>query len=64
MRSDGQPCRLHAWSCPVIMKTAPDRVAWTCAHCGSLAVTGVGERPQPSARPQTPQAGDAAAEVA
>jgi hypothetical protein len=47
---DGQTCRLHAWACPVIMKTDPDHVAWTCACCGALAVTAVGERPQGSER--------------
>lgn len=43
--SHGQACRIHAWVCPVIMKTDPDRVAWTCARCGAVCTKGIGERP-------------------
>jgi hypothetical protein len=45
MRHEGQPCRLHAWACPVIMKTDPEHAAWTCARCGALAIVPVGDRP-------------------
>ncbi len=33
------PCPPHDWRCPVIMKLDPDHVAWTCAHCGAMALT-------------------------
>jgi hypothetical protein len=29
----------HAWGCPKVPKLDPERVAWTCARCGSIAVT-------------------------
>jgi len=62
---DGQPCRMHAWACPVIMKTDPEHAAWTCARCGSLAVTPVGERPQPSGRAEAvPRARTASSKAA
>lgn len=32
--------RPHDWQCPVIMKTAPGCVAYTCAKCGAIAVLG------------------------
>jgi hypothetical protein len=35
----------HRWESPVIMKTQPDRVAYTCARCGAIGVPGVGEPP-------------------
>ncbi|HYB27237.1 MAG TPA: hypothetical protein VEF89_11530 [Solirubrobacteraceae bacterium] len=36
--SDGlRGCPPHTWGCPVIMKRDPDRVAWTCGHCGEIA---------------------------
>ena len=35
----------HIWACPVIMKTDPAHVAWTCARCGALAITPVGDAP-------------------
>jgi len=25
--------------CPVIMKRDPDHVAWTCRHCGEIAIS-------------------------
>ncbi len=38
--ADGlQPCPPHAWASPVIMKTDPEHVAWTCARCGTIALT-------------------------
>ncbi len=38
--ADGfQACPPHAWGCPVIMKTDPDHVAWTCGRCGAIAVS-------------------------
>jgi hypothetical protein len=43
--SRGQACHIHAWVCPVIMKTDPDRVAWTCGRCGTICTKGIGERP-------------------
>ena len=33
------PCRSHAWGCPVIMKTDPEHVAWTCRRCGAITIT-------------------------
>ena len=41
----GDSCSSHRWGCPVIMKTDPEHVAWTCSRCGELAFTAVGERP-------------------
>jgi hypothetical protein len=35
----------HTWACPVIMKTVPDCVAWTCARCGAIATTPIGLAP-------------------
>ena len=32
-------CPPHAWCCPVIMKTDPEHVAWTCRRCGAIAIT-------------------------
>jgi hypothetical protein len=29
----------HAWGCPKVPKLDPEHVAWTCARCGSIAVT-------------------------
>ena len=38
--ADGlQPCPPHAWTCPVVMKLDPEHVAWTCGHCGKIALT-------------------------
>lgn len=38
--ADGlQLCPPHAWGCPVIMKVAPEHVAWTCGRCGAIATT-------------------------
>lgn len=38
--ADGlQPCPPHTWASPVVMKTDPEHVAWTCARCGEIAVT-------------------------
>jgi hypothetical protein len=34
--------RPHDWNCPVLMKLAPDSVAWTCANCGAIVTTPVG----------------------
>ena len=28
----------HVWRCPVIMKTDPPCVAFTCSRCGAIAV--------------------------
>jgi len=28
----------HDWQCPVVMKTQPDHVAYTCARCGEVVV--------------------------
>jgi hypothetical protein len=50
---------MHAWACPVIMKTDPEHAAWTCVCCGALAVTPVGDRPQPSRRGQASPRADA-----
>lgn len=33
-------CPPHAWGCPVVSKVQPERVAWTCRHCGEILVTG------------------------
>jgi hypothetical protein len=33
----------HRWECPVIMKTHPDCVAYTCARCGAIGVVAGGE---------------------
>jgi hypothetical protein len=33
----------HRWRCPVIMKTAPDYVAYTCGRCAAIGVVAVGE---------------------
>jgi hypothetical protein len=33
------PCPPHAWGCPVVMALDPEHVAWTCGHCGAIAVT-------------------------
>jgi hypothetical protein len=33
----------HRWRCPVIMKTAPDYVAYTCGRCGAIGVVALGE---------------------
>jgi len=30
----------HDWQCPVIMKTAPGCIAYTCATCGAIGVLG------------------------
>jgi hypothetical protein len=30
----------HQWRCPVIMKTRPECIAYTCALCGAIAVLG------------------------
>jgi hypothetical protein len=30
-------CPPHDWRCPVLMKTDPGHVAWTCAKCGAIA---------------------------
>jgi hypothetical protein len=38
-------CSAHAWACPVIMKTQPDRVAWTCGRCGAVAIAEVDAAP-------------------
>jgi hypothetical protein len=35
----------HCWACPVIMKTVPDQVAWTCAHCRAIATMPIGLAP-------------------
>jgi hypothetical protein len=35
----------HAWACPVIMKTDPEHIAWTCARCGAVAITAIGDGP-------------------
>lgn len=32
-------CTAHDWRCPVIMKTDPGHVAWTCARCGATAAS-------------------------
>ena len=32
-------CPPHDWRCPVIMKLDPEHVAWTCAHCGAMALS-------------------------
>ena len=32
-------CSAHDWRCPVIMKTDPNHVAWTCARCGATAAS-------------------------
>jgi hypothetical protein len=32
--------RPHRWQCPVIMKTDPDLVAYTCSQCGAIGVVG------------------------
>jgi hypothetical protein len=38
--ADGlRPCPPHDWGCPVLMKLAPEHVAWTCARCGAIATT-------------------------
>ena len=34
---DHQP---HRWQCPVIMKTDPDLIAYTCSQCGAIGVIG------------------------
>ena len=33
-----ESCPPHAWGCPVVMKRAPEGVAWTCALCGAIAI--------------------------
>lgn len=33
----------HRWRCPVIMKTAPDYIAYTCGRCAAIGVVAVGE---------------------
>jgi hypothetical protein len=33
-----ESCPPHAWGCPVVMKRDPERVAWTCALCGAIAI--------------------------
>lgn len=35
----GQKCPPHAWDSPVIMKTDPEHVAWTCSRCGAIATS-------------------------
>jgi len=38
--SDGlRGCPPHTWGCPVMMKRDPDHVAWTCRHCGEIAIS-------------------------
>ena len=38
--ADGrQVCPPHRWGCPVIMKLAPEHVAWTCGRCGAVALS-------------------------
>ena len=32
--------RPHRWQCPVIMKTAPGFIAYTCSQCGAIGVVG------------------------
>ena len=34
-----ESCPPHAWACPVVMKRDPERVAWTCALCGAIAIS-------------------------
>jgi hypothetical protein len=41
------------------MKTDPERMAWTCARCGTLALTPLGE--QPWARDERPVAAETGA---
>jgi hypothetical protein len=40
----------HDWRCPVVMKTDPDRVAYTCARCGEVAI--VAAEAVPAADPE------------
>ena len=37
-QADGH--RSHRWQCPVIMKMAPDFIAYTCSRCGAIGVVG------------------------
>ncbi len=37
----------HDWACPVLIKTDPGSVAWTCKRCGAVVRAPVGaERPR------------------
>ena len=43
MTATAYPSTAHRWECPVIMKTHPDYVAYTCARCGAIGVVAAGE---------------------
>jgi hypothetical protein len=43
MTAIAAPSTAHRWDCPVIMKTHPDCVAYTCARCGAIGVVTGGE---------------------
>jgi hypothetical protein len=34
-----RPCPPHEWDSPVIMKTDPEHVGWTCRLCGTIAIS-------------------------
>jgi hypothetical protein len=51
--ASGRECPPHDWRCPVIMKTNPDHVAWTCAVCGAIATT-VGDTGAPTSDARSP----------
>jgi len=49
--------RPHRWQCPVIMKTAPDFIAYTCSQCGAIGVVG-GHEPLSQLRVWAPASND------
>ena len=49
--------RPHRWQCPVIMKTAPDFIAYTCSQCGAIGVVG-GHEPVSQLRVWAPASND------
>jgi hypothetical protein len=43
-----EPVAAHDWRCPVVMKTDPDLVAFTCGRCGQIATVPASDpRPAP-----------------
>ncbi len=49
--------RPHRWQCPVIMKTDPDFIAYTCSQCGAIGVVG-GHEPLSQLRVWAPPSND------
>ena len=49
--------RPHRWQCPVIMKTHPELIAYTCSLCGAVGVVG-GDEPISQLRLWALESGD------